>query len=146
VAVEEIPSLESATQLHSWAEDWRHREGTVRSPLVLLQALALAREFTCLHPLPTKRKPGKAKLTAYGQDMRAHGERVGATTGKPLGQSDLQQPTVLLLTCCLPRCCFALLPVWAFYEQELKHKWRGQLVWGLFQLQQLGAADSLHQV
>jgi len=56
-------------------------------------------------------------------------------------------PESVRMRCCsfaiLAPICFA---VWTFYEQEAKHKWRGQLAWRLFQLQQEGEPDSLQQV
>ena len=36
--------------------------------------------------------------------------------------------------------------MWAFYEQEQKHQWRGQLAWDLFELQQQGDSAALQKV
>ena len=42
----------------------------MRSPLVLLQVLALARQYACMHLLPL----GTAERKAYGRAMQAHGQ------------------------------------------------------------------------
>ena len=99
----------------------------------------------------------EAQVDAYGQAMRAH------------GQSELQErPESTRMRLCsmmsshwfphssavclpavippLPTTAFWLLSVWAFYEQEQKHQWRGQLAWSLFELQQQGDSAALHKV
>lgn len=50
----------------------------------------------------------------------------------------------LTVSCFSPCLCLRL--VCAFYEEEQKHKWRGQLAWHLFQLQQEGEPEALQQV
>jgi hypothetical protein len=68
--VRQIASLSSISQLGAHAERWRQKEGTVRSPLVLLQVLALSRQFACMQAPPST----PAKMKAYGRDLKAHGQ------------------------------------------------------------------------
>jgi len=163
---------QSASQLRALAERYRHREGVVRTPLVLLQVLALSRQFECTRVYPSVEqsaadatagvaavKAMEAQVDAYGQAMRAHGqselqERPKSTSMRLRFYDVLA--LVPSLACCLFACgdpattsaapAFWLLSVWAFYEQEQKHQWRGQLAWSLFELQQQGDSAALHKV
>jgi len=78
---------QSASQLRALAERYRHREGVVRTPLVLLQVLALSRQFECTRVYPSVEqsaadatagvaavKAMEAQVDAYGQAMWAHGQ------------------------------------------------------------------------
>lgn len=69
-AVLDIAAEPSALRLRSFAERCRHEEGVARCPFVLLQALALARQFQCLHPPPEAQHERKR----YAQSLKAHGE------------------------------------------------------------------------
>ena len=83
---------QSAEQLRAFAERCRHREGVVRTPLVLLQVLALSRQFECTRAYPSvgqsaayataaaaeEVKALEAQVDAYGQAMRAHGQSAAA--------------------------------------------------------------------
>jgi len=68
--VRQIASLSSISQLGAHAERWRQKEGTVRSPLVLLQVLALSRQFACMQAPPST----PAKMKDYGRGLKAHGQ------------------------------------------------------------------------
>ena len=69
---------ESAARLHSFADECQQQEGVVRTPLVLLQVLALMRQFECSSPLTA----GAARATdasddafqAFGRGLEAHGQ------------------------------------------------------------------------
>ena len=63
---------DSAARLRAFADACRQKEGVVRTPMVLLQLLALIRQFECLSPLV-----GTASVQAtsdqFGRDLEAHG-------------------------------------------------------------------------
>ena len=89
--VRQIASLSSISQLGAHAERWRQKEGTVRSPLVLLQVLALSRQFACMQAPPST----PAKMKAYGRGLKAHGQPDAVTAGRPLRPSDLRHAAAL---------------------------------------------------
>jgi len=69
-AVDQIAGLSSAAQLRVHAERWRAEEGHVRTPLVLLQLLALARQFACMRRPPAT----PAERKTYGIGLKKHGQ------------------------------------------------------------------------
>ena len=138
-AVEEIARESSAAQLLLLAQRFGQQEERARTPWMVLQVLALGRQWECMQTAP----PTAAQMPAYAKGLQAHG-----------------QPPMLLNACpacppaCLPAlaltlaldCLLFLLLVWAFYGREKSHKWRGLLAWDLFQLQQANDAAAFHQV
>ena len=75
-AIAAIGNQESAAQLHAFAVACRQKEDVVRTPLVPLQLLALARQFTCLGSTPVVRSTAQRKLEAYGRAMQEHGQQI----------------------------------------------------------------------
>ena len=86
---------QSASQLRAFAERYRHREGVVRTPMVLLQVLALSRQFECTRAYPSVLqsaadatagvaavKAMEAQVDVYGQAMRAHGQSAAAAPSR----------------------------------------------------------------
>jgi len=103
-ALQDIAAEASAPRLRSFAERCRHEEGVARCPFVLLQAVALAKQFQCLHPPPEAQRP----RARYARRLKTF--------------------------------------VWEFYSSAPKFKWRGKLALVLFELQQMGHAETLQQM
>lgn len=68
-----LAACHSAAEMRALAVSWREQEAQVRTPLVLLQVLALTGEYAANHPPPTNAR----KLPTYGQQMKAHGQLGG---------------------------------------------------------------------
>lgn len=69
-AVAFIQGESSPSQLHSFARSCWQREATACTPLVILQALALAQQFTRIRPVPIEPK----HLPAYDRALQQHGQ------------------------------------------------------------------------
>jgi len=74
-AVRDISHEQSAPTLRAFAQRCLYEEGIARCPFVLLQALALARQFKCLHPPPVHAE----STNRYARELRAH----GSSTARP---------------------------------------------------------------
>jgi 3-oxoacyl-ACP reductase-like protein len=72
-AVAAIRAEESIERLLVIANQCRQAEGTVRTPLVLLQVLALVRQYECSSASPTAVTP--SSLAEYGRGMQKHGKQ-----------------------------------------------------------------------
>ena len=146
-AVEEIARESSAAQLLLLAQRFGQQEERARTPWIVLQVLALGRQWECMQTAP----PTAAQMPAYAKGLQAHGQPPTLLNAHPARLSACLsarlpacQPA-LALTLALD-CLLFLLLVWAFYGREKSHKWRGLLAWDLFQLQQANDAAAFHQV
>jgi hypothetical protein len=64
-----IRMLASIADLQAFIEQCQQREGAVRTPLVLLQLIALMRQFECMSPLAST-----SQSELFGRRMDAHGQ------------------------------------------------------------------------
>ena len=142
-AVEEIARESSAAQLLLLAQRFGQQEERARTPWMVLQVLALGRQWECMQTAP----PTAAQMPAYAKGLQAHGQPPMLLNARPARLPACPPACLpaLALTLALD-CLLFLLLVWAFYGREKSHKWRGLLAWDLFQLQQANDAAAFHQV
>jgi hypothetical protein len=98
-----IASLSSASELLLLAQRWRESEGTTRTPFVLLQLLALTRQFVCLTPEP--KQESLRKKATWHTALKKHGERKTIAANRPSSpqaHSPLTAFTALLVCFLLP--------------------------------------------
>lgn len=69
-AVEEIARESSAAQLLLLAQRFGQQEERARTPWVVLQVLALGRQWECMQTAP----PTAAQMPAYAKGLQAHGQ------------------------------------------------------------------------
>ena len=69
-AVEEIARESSAAQLLLLAQRFGQREERARTPWMVLQVLALGRQWECMQTAP----PTAAQMPAYAKGLQAHGQ------------------------------------------------------------------------
>ena len=149
-AVEEIARESSAAQLQLLAQRFGQQEERARTPWMVLQVLALGRQWECMQTAP----PTAAQMPAYAKGLQAHGQPPMLLNARPAclpACLPVRLPArlpALALTLALD--CLSVCPpcalVWAFYGREKSRKWRGLLAWDLFQLQQADDAAAFHQV
>jgi len=149
-AVEEIARESSAAQLLLLAQRFGQQEERARTPWMVLQVLALGRQWECTQTAP----PSAAQMPAYAKGLQAHGQPPMLLNARPAcppvcppacPPARLPALALTLALDCLSVCPPCAL-VWAFYGREKSRKWRGLLAWDLFQLQQADDAAAFHQV
>jgi hypothetical protein len=125
---------ESAARLHSFADECQQKEGVIRTPLVLLQILALVRQYECSSQLTAS--GASASHDVFGRGLEAHGQT-----------SPTQCKGQCMRACAhsLSRCRVSVL-VWSYFNDDLKHRWRSRLAWRLYQTQQRAPFDDMQQV
>ena len=69
-AVEEIARESSAAQLLLLAQRFGQQEERARTPWMVLQVLALGRQWECMQTAP----PSAAQMPAYAKGLQAHGQ------------------------------------------------------------------------
>jgi hypothetical protein len=72
-AAAKLAACQSASEMRALAVGWRAQEGKARTPLVLLQALALTAEYATKHPVPPP-KASRRRLASYGEKLKEHGQ------------------------------------------------------------------------
>jgi hypothetical protein len=112
---------------------------------VLLQLLALSRQYESTHAAAsaeTKQAP------PYGRGLRAHGEQTCPTYctlyDVRLHLRELTDPRPSVAALAVGLC--VRVAVALFYGNQDKCRWRGQLAWCLFQMQQQGNPCALQRV
>lgn len=68
-----IRAVDSVARLRAFADQCGHQEGVVRTPLVLLQLLALVRQYECQSHVagaPSERATFGRELEAHGASLR----------------------------------------------------------------------------